>query len=496
MDPPAPCNALRVLKPVQVPATPERWGWERLAAYLVAREMETQSLPPHLAAEQAIAQLENAWRVKFPGRDLPLELMPPSASTEDLPGGIKAGESLTWAIVAAPTPDGEYLTTEEIAGLVGSYDPEFRRAPIVLPSGKGPTHDVGEWAPWVPGTVRALASDGWFLWALIEDRQGMLGFEVDFAGIRDRSIRWWPELDDLDPPAPYLRHIALLSAEPPGVPNMPGLDQYFLAERPADSKQLTVREATLKNIPTREVTMETDPKKVAPATDPPGGKDAKELSEPKEAKVQESDVPDQGVDLAQLTKDAAEAVVKELTARGVIKPAEPDPKPKTEPSETERQLAAATATIATLGDQIRELSGKVETLSASSTTSALAARKARVTETLDRAVSEGRLTAGHRELEEPLLCDARLTDVEVSDRLTKIAALPRSINPEIVASLSYEDGEGTARDVPSRLLPPAGYGANSGEIERTARALSRVTPTGDAQKDYEAKRAAIYAECN
>jgi len=458
-----------VLKPVQVPATADRYGWERLRAYLVAREMETQGVPPHLAAEQADAQLDNAWRVKFPGEDFPLDLMAPTASAEGLPGGIKAGEALTWAIVAAPTPDGEYLTAAVIAELVSTYDPDFRRAPIVLPNGSGPVHTVGRWAPFVPGSVRALAHDGHHLWALIEDH-GMVGFSVDFAGIRERSIAWRNPLRDLDPPAAYLEHVALVSAEMPGVPNMPSLDQYFLGERDGDAKSLTMT-ATLKDFPTREETQMAEKDKAAVAADPKDGEEA------------EVDTTDLGLDVAALAAALAPEVAKLLTAK-------PEPK-AAEPSD---YAAALTAAVAPLAAKVEALTGEITTMKTASATSAAETRKQRVADVLDRAVSEGRLTAAHRELEETALTDARYTDAEVTERLAKVSALPVTMSSQLTAAIEYVDGD-KRMTVPPHLLPPPRYSADGADLERTARALSRVPDTiTDPAQRYEAKRASIYRE--
>jgi hypothetical protein len=318
--------------------------------------------------------------------------------------------------------------------------------------------------------VRALSHDGHHLWALIED-YGALGFSIDFAGIRERSIKWWPALADLEPPSPYLEHIALVSAEPVGVPNMPSLDQYFLGERDGDAKSLTMT-ATLKDFPTREETQMAEKDKAAVAPDPKDGKEA------------EVDTTDLGLDVAALAAALAPEVAKLLT------------KPEEKPADASPDFAAAlTAAVAPLTAKVEALTGEITTMKTASATSAAETRKQRVTDVLDRAVSEGRLTAAHRDLEEAALTDARYTDAEVTDRLAKVAALPVTMSSQLTAAIEYVDGDKRAT-VPAELLPPPGYGANHADLERTARALARVDR--NAYKDEEsfglARRQAIKAE--
>lgn len=145
----------------------------------------------------------------------------------------------TWMVLARIEGDDSLfaddpITEKELRDMAGSYDPEFRKAPIITgydPDGgaSGPSHWVGEFnAPL--GFATALAFDGLNLWGEVEqryDEDGVGLVEKAVAkGFLQRSIGWWRKLVEVKN-KPYLRHIALLGGEPPGIPNLPPLDQYF-----------------------------------------------------------------------------------------------------------------------------------------------------------------------------------------------------------------------------------------------------------------------------
>lgn len=140
----------------------------------------------------------------------------------------------TWIVLARVEEKGKTLFSDELRDrdlrrMADSYDPEFRRAPIISGKGIVPAHE-GEKLGSL-GFVNDLQFDGLNLWGLVEQRTladgtGMVDQAVA-DGYLGRSIGAWPSLPELDGNPPYLRHVALLGGEPSGIPNLPPLTDYY-----------------------------------------------------------------------------------------------------------------------------------------------------------------------------------------------------------------------------------------------------------------------------
>ncbi len=126
-------------------------------------------------------------------------------------------------------PPEERLDPEFFQEIVGTYDPDFRRAPVISgfdrESGTaGPAHWVGEdLAPL--GFVQSLKFDGLNLWGKIEEIKNRVTDAVA-DGFLQRSIGFWRHSPEVGGKG-YLRHFALLGGEQPGIPNLPPLDNFF-----------------------------------------------------------------------------------------------------------------------------------------------------------------------------------------------------------------------------------------------------------------------------
>lgn len=124
----------------------------------------------------------------------------------------------------------DQLTADRLKSMAASYDPRFRKAPVIAgfrDGQAGPAHKTGEYLPPL-GFVRGLDFDGHFLWADIESIEGTSRIEdAVLDGFHQRSIGAWLKLPELDGSPPYLRHLALLAGEPPGIPNLTPLDEYY-----------------------------------------------------------------------------------------------------------------------------------------------------------------------------------------------------------------------------------------------------------------------------
>lgn len=149
-------------------------------------------------------------------------------------------------IVLARVEDGDSLfaddpiTADMLRSMAENYDPDLRMAPVISgydpeAGAAGPSHWTGEWSPPL-GFIRGLQFDGLNLWGQVEELRNDDGdpLVTDYVvrGFWQRSIGWWrslPELFDRKPKdRAYLRHVALLGAEPPGIPNLPPLTEYFM----------------------------------------------------------------------------------------------------------------------------------------------------------------------------------------------------------------------------------------------------------------------------
>lgn len=146
-----------------------------------------------------------------------------------------------WAILARVEgedslfPPEERLTADVLRRMADSYDPGFRRAPVISgydvdSSTAGPAHFVGEVLPPL-GFVEELSFDGRNLWGRLTEREGKDGRGLISRSIRqlwliDRSVGFWRKLRELRGAPPYLRHVALLAAEPAGIPAMPPMTEF------------------------------------------------------------------------------------------------------------------------------------------------------------------------------------------------------------------------------------------------------------------------------
>lgn len=179
------------------------------------------------------------------------------------------------------------ITEKMLRAMVNAYDPRFRQAPVISPwdprlsETKGPSHFAGQWGPPL-GFIRSLDFDGLNLWAEIDeitDRDGAgLVTQAVAAGMLERSIGWWNETPEIEGNPPYLRHLALLGGENPGVPNMPPLTEYFAASmRSVEAGML------LASAPYSEQSMLDQPE---PATSPePGKKENDQMDETTRAEI-------------------------------------------------------------------------------------------------------------------------------------------------------------------------------------------------------------------
>lgn len=145
----------------------------------------------------------------------------------------------SWVILARVEDDhsffqeGTRLDSKMFREMVETYNPDFRTAPVISgydrKSGTGgPAHWVGE--DLLPlGRVAELDFDGYNLWGNIEEfEDNGIGRVSQYVadGFLQRSIGLWPSSPEVGGKA-YLKHVALLGGEQPGIPNMPPLDQFF-----------------------------------------------------------------------------------------------------------------------------------------------------------------------------------------------------------------------------------------------------------------------------
>lgn len=123
-------------------------------------------------------------------------------------------------------PKKDRLTADDLRAMAESYDPNHRKAPIVL------THK-GEQSL---GYIEATDFDGVNLLGLPSqiqdaDGEGLVTKAVSHGWI-ERSIRFWRNSPELEGRPPYLIHVALLSGEAPAQHSLPPLSDVFSRSLP------------------------------------------------------------------------------------------------------------------------------------------------------------------------------------------------------------------------------------------------------------------------
>lgn len=456
-----------MLKPVTVPKDQDPNGWERLFAYYVSQEMERSSGTPAQAAAAAKQRLLLAFGAQFPGEALPIEVEDPEPSRlEALPGGLRTSDERFWFILArvederSMFPESERIDAPMLASMTRAYDPEFRRAALIGPNG-GPAHVTGEWSRFIPGHVEALEFDGYYLWGLVGERfSGGLEFLVE-DGHTQRSISWWPSLPELEGQPPYLRHVAMLTGEPPGIANMPGLDQWFLAAEGVAQEELRqiatleTRERSLGELPCvqRSLTMKPEPK-------------------PANADGTPNTAIEPSVDLEDVIRTAVAAAVAELK-----------PKPAPETKRAEPDLATVIAAA------IKPVTDELAQLRAAQTSAAAERRNARITERLDQFVRDGKLSPADRPTYERLLAKCSETELEAElEALGKRARVRLVSGPQNVVTVDDVDVR-----IPAHLRQPAGEAPiPAPHMKAILKAREAASKETDPARAYQIKRQKLY----
>lgn len=438
---------------IRTPQSSDPNAWERYYSALVTRAVLDGELPSK-AGPPIAEQVRSEWALQFPTETFPLKfLSPASRSAIDVQGisdQTREEGKGAWVVIARPEddrslfPEDERVTPTELRDMAAVYDPEFRVASVVMPNG-GPAHFTGEWDQWIPGTVRALSFDSYNLWALVRDSGGSIAWMVQNEKILNRSLRYWPQLPELEGSPPYLRHLALLTGEPPGIPNMPPMTEFFpRAEAQMASsevikselEQLPTRSRSMVDLPetTRSLTMSDEKKKAAPA-----GLDGKPDTS-----------NEQSVDLEEFSKvliaQVSEVVDEKLKAL--------QPKPKADdqdPPTIGEQIKSA------MSDVLEPMRAELKQLKDDAAQSAKASRNARIRSSLDDLVRQGRLSPFDRKLHEDLLLSDAISDEMVQKTLDELGKRPVQLH-RTAAQLTDPDS-GNVVNLPAELTAPPGVGA-------------------------------------
>lgn len=151
-----------------------------------------------------------------------------------------------WVVAAraegddSPFPEKIRFTPERLQQIADSYDPGFRVAKVICgydpdTGVAGPAHHVGPWnKPVTP--ITALNFDGVNLWAQIEDNDRLRSLVDD--GFDQYSVYASTGIQGLEKDEWYLRHVALLGGENPGIPAMPAMGEML---RSADGSSEIIR---------------------------------------------------------------------------------------------------------------------------------------------------------------------------------------------------------------------------------------------------------------
>lgn len=278
-------------------------------------------------------------------------------------------------MVLARTEDGDSifadqpLTAEEQRAMVKTYNRDFRRAPVICgwdpkTGSVGSAHREAELFQPL-GYVNEISFDGLNLWGLIEEIvEDGVGRVAEFVskGFIQRSIGWWRKLSEVKN-QPYLRHVAILGGEVPGIPNLPSLDQYFRSTE-GDLKGRIVASA-----PYCVRHLLDTPR---PASSP-----AAQGGETEEDEMTEQDKLEFRTLVASILAEQKAAT------------------PPAPPVDAEKiAQEAARAAVAAITPQIEKLTTALETERTNSANSLAAQRTVEVTRRMDALVSTGRVSPG------------------------------------------------------------------------------------------------------
>lgn len=518
-----------MLAPVPTPATSDAHAWERVLAFEVSAAMEPSDESPRgLTPAEAAGAGVAATRSRLPrGSQLPFDVAAPAGATtevvsrdgeaveEPLPGGIHAADGRHWIIVARVEDAertmfdaDELLTAEELGAMATAYDRHYRTAAVVLPGEGMSAHFVGEHSRWIPASVDALQFDGYHLWALLRSRWSDLEWSV-VAGATQRSIQWWGSLPELPGAPPYLRHIALLTGEPPGIANMPSLDQWFAAPPPdldvgtagshaymRSAKELTTAERTYEDLPAQErrSPMATKQKTSGggDATPKPGATpQAPDDKDTPRAAAVPAGTPEgdqeRSDDAPALTEDRVTEIVGQSLARALpeaLRAVLAPPETADDEPEGDPQLRA-------LGEQIQALTAKVTAVETAQTEATRSARNSGIAAQLEDMVAQGRLLPAQRTQYLTLLSLA--DDATVNDILQGLRAMePLSLLQRAVPHV--QDPEtGDNLSIPEALLPPRE--ANLAPANALAQvAVGKALKATEGESDPEKQRAAFVSQ--
>lgn len=347
------------------------------------------------------------------------------------------------------------ITSEKLRRMVASYDPEFRLAPVIAPwsprTGQivGPSHFAGQWGPPL-GFIRSLDFDGLNLWAEIEeledvDGNGQVAAAVA-AGYLGRSIGWWDATPELEGTPPYLRHLALLGGENPGIANMPPLTDYYAA---------TSRSMEMGSI------IANAPYCTRSLLDHPV-----EATEPSRATLE-----DDTMDEKQIREMVAESV------RSAISDSLP---------------AALSPVLQPMQDRMASLEGALGEIRTQMDTTAADSRVRSLTERVDSLVRSGRLTPAQRDLEVETL---KALPAEIAERRLQAASAGQ---PVIGFRATTQDpaptfNDGEAINMRRFTLPTGGPGSAVDPRSISELKAAREAAGGDPAK-FRTAALALYGE--
>lgn len=322
----------------------------------------------------------------------------------------------TWIVLAriegeeSLFPPEDRITAEELQTMAASYDPNFRVAPVISgynekASSAGPAHWEGEFHPPL-GFIRDLDFDGLNLWGLVDEQEGEDGVGRVSAFVADgflqRSIGWWRKLKEVGN-KPYLRHVALLGGEQPGIPNLPSLAEYFRSTEGGDE----LKGRIVASAPFCVRNMVDNPRL---ATPPEGAEKTK---------------GDEKMDETQVRNLVASIVAEQ-------------PKPATAADIAQAVKSAVEGAVAPLKAEIETLRTEQTKIDARVTENIEAARTAEIGRRFDGLVSSGRLSPVDAKEERELL--EGLPHEKVTKRLAALER--RAPNTRLTQPASIEVGEG------------------------------------------------------
>jgi len=354
---------------------------------------------------------------------------------------------MTW-IVLARTEDEDSmfepedrLQAEDYEAMVASYDPEFRRAPVVSGFSKeagvaGPAHWVGEDLEPL-GYVEKLDFDGMNLWGKVAELKGRVS-EYVANGFWQRSIGFWRHLSEVKG-KPYLRHLALLGGEQPGIPNMPPLTEYFSEQVGSPEMGRVVANAQY------EVRGIFNPEKEQEM-------DRKELRSEITSLLSDS--------MSTLKDDIKEAIggLSDSFNEG----------------------------IGSVRDSVQRIDGEIEALRADSEVNRNDAKEVLIDSGLERLVSKGRMTPAERESEKKFLL--KMSEEDIKERLEDLNQRSPILSDRLTGTQIADDGSVDADNVDvSQYVSEMGGPVN----QKSLSILKEATARGNG--DFAAMRRAAYA---